>query len=175
MRKFARAVIDQWAAQLPDYMPEAVLERTDMVDLGWAIQQMHFPTSMDMLEHARRRLVFDELLLLQLGVLRNRRDWQNVPGESLTVSDDWLNAFAATLPYALTGAQIRAIQAIREDIARNVPMNRLLQGDVGAGKTVVAAAAMAIAVANGHQAAIMAPTSILAEQHYRSISRSDPE
>ncbi|MCC7447854.1 MAG: ATP-dependent DNA helicase RecG [Anaerolineae bacterium] len=171
MRKFARAVIDQWASQLPDYMPEAVLERTDLVDLGWAIQQMHFPSSMDMLEHARRRLVFDELLLLQLGVLRNRRDWQNVPGEALTVTDEWLNAFAATLPYALTGAQIRAIQAIREDMARDIPMNRLLQGDVGAGKTVVAATAMAIAVASGHQAAIMAPTSILAEQHYRSLSR----
>jgi ATP-dependent DNA helicase RecG len=151
-------------------MPEAVLERTDMADLGWAIQQLHFPSSWDMLDHARRRIMFDELLLLQMGVLRNRREWQSFPGDAMTISDEWLNAFAATLPYALTGAQQRAIQALREDMALPVPMNRLLQGDVGAGKTVVAATAMAMAVANGHQAAIMAPTSILAEQHYRGIS-----
>jgi ATP-dependent DNA helicase RecG len=171
MRKFTRAALEQFAAQLPDYMPEAVLERTDMADLGWAIQQLHFPSSWDMLEHARRRIMFDELLLLQMGVLRNRREWQSVPGDAMTVSDEWLDAFVATVPYALTGAQQRAIQAIREDMARPVPMNRLLQGDVGAGKTVVAAVAMGLAVASGHQAAIMAPTSILAEQHYQSISR----
>src|SRR5262249_13812549 len=119
----------------------------------------------------RRRLTFDELITLQLGVLRNRREWQSVPGEPIAVSDDWLNQAVTTLPYALTGAQVRAIQAIRDDLSRAIPMNRLLQGDVGAGKTVVAAISMAMAVASGFQAAIMAPTSILAEQHYQSISR----
>jgi ATP-dependent DNA helicase RecG len=171
MRKFTRSAVEQWAHQLPEYMPEAVLERTDMPDLGWAVQQMHFPSSWDALDHARRRLMFDELILLQLGVLRNRRDWQSIPGEDMTVDDGWLNAFVGTLPFGLTNAQVRAIQAIREDMARSVPMNRLLQGDVGSGKTVVAATAMAIAVANGRQAAIMAPTGILAEQHFRSMTR----
>jgi ATP-dependent DNA helicase RecG len=171
MRKFTRTAVDQWTSQLPDYMPEYVLERTDLAELGWSIQQMHFPSSWDALEHAKRRLAFDELMILQLGVLRNRRDWQSVPSESITVSDEILDAFIASLPYPLTGAQTRSIQAIRADIARTIPMNRLLQGDVGAGKTVVAASAMAAAVAGGFQAALMAPTSILAEQHYRSISR----
>ncbi len=170
MRRFGRTAVEQWASQLPDFMPESVLERADLPDLGWSIQQLHFPSSWDALQLARRRLMFDELILLQLGVLRNRREWQSVPGDAMTVSDEWLNSYTSTLPYTLTAAQIRAIQAIREDLARPVPMNRLLQGDVGSGKTVVAATAMAIAVANGHQAAIMAPTSILAEQHYRSIS-----
>ncbi|MEP7287202.1 MAG: ATP-dependent DNA helicase RecG [Chloroflexota bacterium] len=171
MRKFARAAIEQWANQLPDYMPDAVLERTDLPELGWAIQQVHFPTSMETLETARRRLAFDELILLQLGVLRNRREWQAAPCDSIAVDDAWLDSVITTLPYTLTGAQSRAVQAIREDMAKTVPTNRLLQGDVGAGKTVVAALAMAIAVANEHQAALMAPTSILAEQHYRGISR----
>jgi ATP-dependent DNA helicase RecG len=171
MRRFTRSIVEQWTSQLPDYMPESVLERTDMPDLGWAIQQIHFPASWDSLQQGRHRLVFDELLLLQLGVMRNRRDWQSVPGDPMPVGDDWVEAFAAALPYALTGAQTRSIQAIREDMARAVPMNRLLQGDVGSGKTVVAVLAMTIAVMNGHQAAIMAPTGILAEQHYRGISR----
>ena len=171
MRRFVRTVLEQWTNQLPDYMPESVLERTDLPDLGWALQQIHFPTSMEALEYARRRLTFDELILLQLGVIRNRREWQSQPAERLNVSDEWLNAITVTLPYELTGAQVRAIQAIREDLARNIPMNRLLQGDVGSGKTVVAALSMAIAAANGYQAAIMAPTSILAEQHYTGISR----
>ncbi len=171
MRRFTRSIVEQWTSQLPDYMPESVLERTDMPDLGWAIQQIHFPGSWETLQQARHRLVFDELLLLQLGVMRNRRDWQSVPGDPMSVGDDWVEAFAAALPYALTGAQTRTIQAIREDMARAVPMNRLLQGDVGSGKTVVAVLAMTIAVRSGHQAAIMAPTGILAEQHYRAISR----
>ncbi len=171
MRKFTRTVVDQWAQQMPDYMPDTVLERTDLADLGWAIQQMHFPASWDALDHARRRLAFDELMVLQLGVLRNRYEWQSVPGESIQVNDEWLQAFVAALPYPLTGAQTRSIEAIRQDIARAIPMNRLLQGDVGAGKTVVAATAMAAAVNDGFQAALMAPTSILAEQHYRSITR----
>lgn len=171
MRKFTRAALDQWASQLPDFMPESVLDRVNLADLGWAIQQMHFPSSWDMLEHARRRLMFDELILLQLGVLRNRREWQSMPGEPMIVGDDWIEWFESGLPFALTGAQQRAIQAIREDMERPVPMNRLLQGDVGSGKTAVAAAAMTIAVASGFQAAILAPTAILAEQHYRSLSR----
>src|SRR5262249_39291365 len=89
----------------------------------------------------------------------------------LPVEDDWLNGVAQSLPYTLTGAQVRAIKSIREDLAQPVAMNRLLQGDVGSGKTVVATVAMMIAVQNGHQAVIMAPTGILAEQHYRAITQ----
>ena len=169
MRRLMRQVVDTWGGRVPDYMPESVLERTDLVDLNWALQQVHFPESFGALDHARRRLSFDELFLFQMAVMGNRRDWQSVPGQPLHVSDEWLHAFLEALPYQLTGAQHRTLDDIRSDIARDIPMNRLLQGDVGSGKTVVAAAALAAAVHNGKQAALMAPTSILAEQHARSV------
>ncbi len=171
MRKATDAALSAWVDELPDPMPGSVLDRTGLAEYSWSIRQLHRPESMDMLEHARERLVFDDLMLLQLGVLRNRQLWQAVPADPLPTDETWLDSFASVLPYALTGAQQRAIQAIREDAARPVPMNRLLQGDVGSGKTVVAAAALAMAVLNGHQGAIMAPTGILAEQHYRNLSR----
>jgi ATP-dependent DNA helicase RecG len=169
MRKLTRQAIEQWAGRVPDYMPESVLDRTEMVDLGWAIRQLHFPRKFDYIDYAQERLAFDELMLMQLGVLTNRREWQAVPGVSLPTDDEWLHSFTDTLPYALTGAQQRAIAAIRADMAKDVPMNRLLQGDVGAGKTVVAALTLGIALEHGTQGAIMAPTSVLAEQHYQSM------
>lgn len=170
MRRLTRKVTDRYLPHVPDFLPEAVLERVDLADLSWALRQMHLPESEEALGHARRRVAFDELLLLQLAVLANRREYQSAPGAAMPVPDDWLDGLRGALPFALTGAQERAIQAIRADMARPVPMNRLLQGDVGSGKTVVATAAMLLAVANGYQAAVMAPTSILAEQHFRGMS-----
>jgi ATP-dependent DNA helicase RecG len=170
MRRILKATVDYWAARLPDYVPESVAERAELVDLGWALQQMHFPESFDYIDYARERLAFDELFLLQMAMLARRRAWQQVPGVPQQVEDDWLAAVTAQLPYALTGAQQRALDELRADMAQAIPMNRLLQGDVGSGKTVIAALGMAIAVQNGGQAALMAPTSILAEQHFRSIT-----
>lgn len=169
IRRLMRQAVTEWANRIPDHMPDSVLDRTDLVDLSWALEQVHFPESTEALEYARHRLTFDELFLFQMSMLGNRREWQAVPGQSLTIDDDWLNAALGTLPYALTKAQQGALQQIRADIARDVPMNRLLQGDVGSGKTVVAALCLAIAVQNGKQAALMTPTSILAEQHARSV------
>jgi len=171
MRKLSRRVVEQYAPNVPDYMPESVLERMDLADLSWALSQIHFPDSFEALQHARRRLAFDELILLQLAVLRNRRAWQSVTGIALPVSEAWLADLCDSFPFPLTGAQRRAIGEIRADMARPVPMNRLLQGDVGAGKTAVAAATMALALINGYQAALMAPTGILAEQHFEGLSR----
>ncbi|MCZ7542171.1 MAG: ATP-dependent DNA helicase RecG [Anaerolineae bacterium] len=171
MRRLMRQTVDYWASRIPDYIPLPTLERANLGDLGWALQQVHFPDSWDALDQARTRIVFDELLLLQLGVLAHRREWQSVPGVPLRVGDEWLQAFRDALPYALTGAQQRALDDIRADMAAETPMNRLLQGDVGSGKTVVAAIALCIAIANGAQAALMAPTSILAEQHFASVRR----
>ncbi len=173
LRKLIKRAVTEWATpeRLPDYLPEATLERADLADLHWAIQNLHFPESQDHLHHARMRFIFDELLLLQLAVLRNRRDWQATAGQPLVVSDAFLETFIqAVFPYELTGAQRRAIEAIRQDVSRPIPMNRLLQGDVGSGKTAVAVVALGMALANGKQAALMAPTGILAEQHYRGIS-----
>ncbi|PJF42852.1 MAG: DNA helicase RecG [Phototrophicales bacterium] len=170
MRKIMRQAIDDWADKIVDYMPESVLERAEMVDLEWAIRQLHFPEHIDYIDYAHERLAFDELILLQLGILAKRREWQSQPSIPLQVEDEWWQQCIDSLPYSLTGAQERALSIIREDMSRDLPMNRLLQGDVGSGKTVVAALSMAIAVANGTQAAIMAPTGVLAEQHYKSIS-----
>jgi ATP-dependent DNA helicase RecG len=175
-RSFRRTMKDTvfaWADRVPDYIPQSTLERSELADLGWALKQLHFPEGFDHLHHAQRRRVFDELLILQLGIMANRRDWQGVPGVSLEVSDGFLESFlASAFPYEMTGAQNRAIMDIRNDVNKRIPMNRLVQGDVGAGKTAVAITAMAMAVANGKQAAIMAPTSILAEQHYRAVSKA---
>ena len=171
MRKATDAALNTWGEQLPDPIPASVLDRTGLAELSWAIRQMHRPDSVDTLELARQRLVFDDLMILQLGVLQTRRTWQSVPADPLPVGDQWLDSFASALPYALTGAQQRAIEAIRQDVGRPIPMNRLLQGDVGSGKTVVAAAALVMAVINGHQGALMAPTGILAEQHSRGLKK----
>lgn len=170
MRRLVRQALSDHAENVPDYLPEAVLERTGFPDLSWALEQVHFPDSHEYLEHARQRLSFDELFLFQMAVMAARRDWQSVPGQPLAVPDDWLGAALAALPFQLTAAQQRALDDIRRDLARDVPMNRLLQGDVGSGKTAVAALALAIAVHNGKQAALMAPTSILAEQHARNVA-----
>lgn len=173
LRHLMNRTVNYWSERLPDYVPEAVLDRAELADLGWTIKNLHFPEGQDHLHHARTRFVFDQLLLLQLAILANRRDWQSVPAYSLTVTDDFLEPFLeAVFPYELTRAQRRAIEDIRRDISSDRPMNRLLQGDVGSGKTAVAVTAMAMAFANGKQAAIMAPTSILAEQHYRGITQT---
>ncbi len=131
--------------------------------------QTHFPDSWDDLKIARQRLAFEEIFLLQLGVLSQKRAWQERSAQTFEVSPNWLQVQYDRLPYMLTGAQQRAIQDITRDLAVGKPMNRLLQGDVGSGKTVVAALAISIVTLHGAQAALMAPTSILAEQHYNNL------
>ncbi|GAB4481285.1 MAG: hypothetical protein Kow00124_28850 [Anaerolineae bacterium] len=170
MRRLMKSVVDEWAPLLPDYLPLDVRERADLMDYNDAVQQAHFPDSWEDKEAALFRLTFDELFILHMAMLRARHAWQSRRGTPLSVDPGWVEAFLSSLPFELTGAQHRAIEEILGDIARDVPMNRLLQGDVGSGKTVVAALAMGAAVANGQQAALMAPTAILAEQHFRKIS-----
>jgi len=169
IRKLTAQVVQYWAARQIDPLPAEVVAEAGLMTYGEALAQIHFPDDQAKLEAARHRLAFDELLLLQLGTQRQRRDWQSHAGQPLVMTDDKLQSFVATLPYTLTGAQQRAVADIRADMARDVPMNRLLQGDVGSGKTAVAAVAMAAAIHAGAQAAIMAPTSILAEQHYQTL------
>jgi len=171
LRKIIEKALDFWAERIPDYIPENTLERLDLADLGWALRNIHFPEGMDHRDHAQNRLIFDQLLMLQLTIMANRRKWQSIPARALDVSDVQINSvITAIFPYPLTGAQRRSIEEIRQDVVRPVPMNRLLQGDVGSGKTAVAAAALVMAFLRGTQATLMAPTSILAEQHYRGIS-----
>lgn len=173
LRKLMKRTVEYWSEQVPDYVPISTLDRAELGDLGWSYRNLHFPESPDHLYHARRRFVFDELLLMQLAILDNRRVWQSDPAYPLHVSDEDLRTLvSAMFPYELTSAQQKVITDIRADISRNVPMNRLLQGDVGSGKTAVAITAAAVAFLNGKQSAIMVPTGILAEQHFQSIGRA---
>lgn len=171
LRNMMNQVVSFWSPRLNDPLPVSVLESANLVDLSTAILQIHFPESFKQLEAARHRLAFDEIFLLQLGVLRQKRAWQTQTARIYPVEPAWLEAQIARLPYTLTSAQQRAIQDICRDLTAGRPMNRLLQGDVGSGKTVVAAMAMSILGLHGAQSAIMAPTAILAEQHYRSLQR----
>ncbi|MCF6277168.1 MAG: ATP-dependent DNA helicase RecG [Anaerolineales bacterium] len=164
-------VIKYWAPKLTDHLPESVRKAANLPSLSSALQQVHFPHSQEQLKLARERLAFDEIFFLQMGVLRQKRDWQSVTARIFDVRDEWLKARTAALPFTLTSVQQKAISDIVVDFGSGRPMNRLLQGDVGSGKTVVAAMAADIIASANAQAAIMAPTSILAEQHYRSISQ----
>ena len=170
MRSIMQGVTETWAARLADSLPEAIRAQQNLLPLTDALYNIHLPENQDALHQARERLAFDELLLLQLGMQRQRQEWRGQPARAVAPAPPLLARFMNALPYELTGAQQRVSAEIAADMSGDVPMTRLLQGDVGAGKTVVAAAAMVLAAAAGGQAALMAPTGILAEQHYQGLA-----
>ena len=169
LRRVIHSVVTRLAPRVPDPLPKSVRDSADLLPLNIALQQIHFPDNWERLRLAQHRLAFDEMFLLQLGVLRQKSEWGQLSCPSLTVDDTWITHFTESLPYELTNSQQAAFRDVREDLAAPHPMNRLLQGDVGSGKTVIAAAAIGIAAANNAQSAVMAPTSILAEQHYQTM------
>lgn len=170
VRRLIKGALDTWLPDLPDFLPEKIKENAKLIDLTYAIKQAHYPDDEFKKNQARKRLAFDELLLIQLGVLSKRRDWlEGNKANALLSNNEQLQRFTDSLPFTLTTAQNRALNEIRDDMIKTSPMSRLLQGDVGSGKTVVATAAMLLAAANGSQAALMAPTEILAEQHFKTI------
>jgi ATP-dependent DNA helicase RecG len=163
---------------LPGSLPESVLRRLDLPSREEALREVHFPpagTAMAQLQAAatpaHRRLIFEELFYLELGLEVKRRRFQEKTGVAFETSEKVRAALREILPFHPTAAQKRALGEIAGDMRRVVPMRRLLQGDVGSGKTIVALQAMLIAIENGHQAALMAPTEILATQHYLSVRR----
>ncbi|MGB1631583.1 MAG: ATP-dependent DNA helicase RecG [Acidimicrobiales bacterium] len=156
---------------LDDPVPESVLDRFDFVDRSAALFGIHQPESMTEVSEARRRLVFDELLRVQLELVRRkRRIERETAGIAHTITGDFTDRFLASLPFPLTGAQQRAIAEIGADLELPRPMHRLLQGDVGSGKTLVAVHALLTAVQGGFQGALMAPTEVLAEQHHAGVT-----
>jgi ATP-dependent DNA helicase RecG len=164
------------AQRWPDPLPPRLQQQEDLVDLGTALTQIHAPSNQDTLASARRRLVFDEFLLLQLGLLQRRRLLTSRPAPALNhPNGNLLTAFLELLPFPLTGAQQRVLAEIRADLEREQPMARLVQGDVGSGKTVVAIASLLTAIEAGCQGALMAPTEVLAEQHYRKLCEWLPQ
>ncbi|MGQ9545728.1 MAG: ATP-dependent DNA helicase RecG [Dehalococcoidia bacterium] len=170
VRKWTKEAVDGFAWQLNDFLPAEIRARCQLLDLGVAIAQIHYPDDQKMAERARSRLAFDELFLLQLGVLARKRDWQEgQPGNAFDIDQELITKFSHCLPFTLTGAQQRVLQEILTDMKQAKAMSRLLQGEVGSGKTVIATLALLVAAANGYQGALMAPTEVLAEQHYTNI------
>ena len=155
--------------ELDDPIPDFIRQEYHLCHLQFALRNIHLPTDRESAEIARRRLIFEELLMLALS-LRSVRD-DTYTQTSYVCGKADLQPFFDQLPFTLTGAQQRAIDQVRQDLAKNTPMNRLVQGDVGSGKTMVAAAASYIAFQNHYMSALMAPTEILAQQHYHGLSR----
>ena len=157
------------AIEIRDPFPTALREEHGLIQLPVAIAHIHFPPDSDTLAAARRRLVFDEFFYLQLGLLSRRKQQQSQTEIHMAPTGELIEQFYDVLPFQLTGAQSRVVQDILVDLQQSTPMNRLVQGDVGSGKTVVAVVAILAAIQAGYQAALMAPTEVLAEQHYRKL------
>jgi ATP-dependent DNA helicase RecG len=172
LRGMVANALARYGDLVPDLLPPAIRGSEQLAEMRLAIHQIHFPDSPQTMEAARRRLVFDELFLLQIALaMRKQAVETGLPGITFEIKAEHVEEFVGKLPFELTSAQRRVIEEIHADMGRPRPMNRLLQGDVGSGKTVVAAAAILAAVRSGYQAAMMVPTEILAEQHYTVVSR----
>lgn len=171
MRRLTRAALDATKTTLVDALPHAVVDPRGLMRIDEAYESLHYPANQQRLERAKTRLTFEEMLLLQLGLIQRRSERQSAGGFSFTVDPALIEEFEAGLPFRFTRAQRKVIQEIAGDLRQNRPMARLLQGDVGSGKTAVAATAALIAYRNGFQSAVLAPTEILAEQHLHNFQR----
>ncbi|MFN8277067.1 MAG: ATP-dependent DNA helicase RecG [Chitinophagales bacterium] len=172
--KLTRALLDQMRdADVPEFLPSSVIQQQRLLPLAESLRQIHFPTSESRLQDAKHRIKFEEFFLIQLRLLKIKSlHAQQVHGILLEKIDNKFDIFYKTkLPFELTNAQKKVLREIRRDTLSGMQMNRLLQGDVGSGKTVVALLTMLMAIDNGYQAAQMVPTEILAQQHYESITQ----
>ena len=166
MRSAIKAALEA-KNNIPEYLPAEIREKYRLCELNFAIKNIHFPDSLNSYEIARRRFVFEEFFMMQLAIMRRRRSAANIKRAPFICTD--YTEFALKLPYELTGAQKKVISEIAADFQSTTAMSRLVQGDVGSGKTAVAASAMYMAVKSGKQAVLMAPTEILAIQHFESF------
>ena len=171
VRRAVWTVLQEYGDLAEETLPPEMRARRDLVPLIEAFRNIHFPETEEALQAAQRRFVFDEFFGLQLVLAVRKRQADKIVGTVFAETSAPIAELTSALPYPLTGAQARVITEVAADMASAKSMNRLVQGDVGAGKTVIAMAALLIAVRNGHQAAMMAPTEILAEQHYLGIRR----
>ena len=170
LREMMQQVVPVYANRLHDPLPLWVREDCGLIPLSTAVEEVHFPKGKEELARAIKRLAFDEIFVLQVAAQRRRAEWQSGPGApEIRPNPAAVEGFLAEQPFTLTGAQRRVLEEIMSDMASARPMTRLLQGEVGSGKTIVAAVALLAAVLEGYQAALMAPTEILAEQHFRTL------
>jgi ATP-dependent DNA helicase RecG len=169
MRRIIYYALRVYLPDIIDYVPGKILNEEDLPDIKKAISNIHFPENILMIDKARKRLIFDSLFLLQIEVLRRRSILKERSGISLKCNGELVEHYIDTLPFKPTIAQMRAFNEIKEDLESAKPMMRLLQGDVGCGKTLVATLSSLMTIEAGYQVAIMAPTEILARQHHRKI------
>ncbi|MFH1536365.1 MAG: ATP-dependent DNA helicase RecG, partial [Patescibacteria group bacterium] len=163
------------ADKIPEWMPEKIIKKYNLCDLAWAYKNLHFPDNFSDLEVAKNRLKFDELFLIQLYSQKSREELKKQKATKIKFHEGKIKQFVESLPFKLTDDQKKASFKILKDLEKEKPMNRLLEGDVGSGKTIVAAIAMLNVALNGQQSVFMAPTEILAEQHYKTLSELLPD
>ncbi|MDO9545944.1 MAG: ATP-dependent DNA helicase RecG, partial [Pelolinea sp.] len=171
IRNIIKKNLNFWTVKVKEYFPDQLIKKENINSISDALLQIHFPESIESLDQAQKRFAFEEIFFLQLGVLLQKVRWQTNEARRFSLSEKILNDRISRLPYELTSAQVNAINDIQNDLVAGRPMNRLLQGDVGSGKTVVAKFAIEYIMDNNAQAAILAPTSILAEQHFTTLSQ----
>jgi len=172
VRTIVKHTLDQYLNEVKEFLPAGILQKYGLMGLKDAIHHVHFPDSLEMSEMARRRLSFEEFFIMQIGIELKRKIREKFLKEHIYQnSEKHLETFLKSWSFAPTGAQKRSMKEIIQDLQSGVPMNRLLQGDVGSGKTAVACAALFVAAKNGLQGALMVPTEVLAEQHFRTLTR----
>jgi ATP-dependent DNA helicase RecG len=171
LRRIINYAVDKYLDSLGETLPEEILKVNNIISIKSAVKNYHFPESKEMFEAARHRFKFEELFYLELLVALRKYNYQTkLPGNKMSIKSNLVSDFLKVLPFELTNSQLQVLSEIKNDMLSENPMNRLLQGDVGSGKTIVSLIAALIAVDNGFQAVIMAPTEILADQHAKTVS-----
>ncbi len=171
LRRLMRKALDDFAPYLEEVLPEPLLRSRRLIPIHRAVEDAHFPETLDAIRPARRRFAYEELFLFQTALAIRRQNIKSEKGYAFRIGSRVDAHIRSRFPFQLTRSQERVLEEIRRDMQVPRPMNRLLQGDVGSGKTVVALYALLVAIANGFQTALMAPTEVLAEQHCRTVGR----
>ena len=171
LRRIINYAVESYADKLEETLPPEIIEQHKLIDLITAVKNYHYPQSKELFEQAKRRFKFEEMFYIELLVAIRKNNYQTkLIGNKMEIKSKLVSDFIKTLPFELTHSQLNVLSEIKNDMLSEKPMNRLLQGDVGSGKTIVALISMMIAIDNGYQAALMAPTEILADQHAKNIS-----
>ena len=174
LREKIKPILDVFYKHFEEYLPQEIIDSEKLINISSAIKEIHYPSSSELLKQARDRLAFDELFILQLKILQKKWFWQNINKREinhLEQKSEILRECISNLPFELTNAQKRVLNEILSDLQKNIPMSRLLQGDVGSGKTIIAALSALNVIKNNYQTCVMAPTEILAKQHYLTFMK----
>ena len=172
LRKIISSAVEAYAHLIEETLPSEIIHEQNLLGLSEAVKNFHFPENEDLLKSARHRMKFEEIFYIEVLVALRKHNYRtHQPGSSMKIKTQMVSEFLKALPFQLTKSQLKVLSEIKKDMESPFPMNRLLQGDVGSGKTIVALIAMLIAIDNGYQGVLMAPTEILADQHAKNISR----